>query len=151
MFSRIPFLVWFLVRTAHREICMRDGWAKQSGNQCFRKVLLVLTQIIADLEAHLLDGGSSHTHTPSSHFKFSKSKARQVWSSLAMCTSFWQGTTDQGLATVRDSSGFQFVLLGSRLLSSTSHPAFLAYCLPTTDGATVFPRLLYHLPVRVLG
>lgn len=41
MFSRIPFLVWFLVRTAHREICMRDGWDKQSGNQCFRKALIV--------------------------------------------------------------------------------------------------------------
>lgn len=41
MFSRIPFLVQFLVRTAHRGICMRDGWDKRSGNQCFRKVLLV--------------------------------------------------------------------------------------------------------------
>lgn len=37
---------------------MRDGWDKQSGNQCFRKVLLVLTHIIADLEAHLLDGAA---------------------------------------------------------------------------------------------
>lgn len=85
-------------------------------------------QVIADLEAHLLDGGSSHIHTPSVPFNFPKSKARQVGSSTAKWTSsFCQVPSLERLATGRA------VPEGSGLLSFTSHPALLPDCLPTTQ------------------
>lgn len=66
-FSRIPCSWWFQVRAGHREIHMTFGWEKLGSSHGFRRVclgtrvLLHLMHIIADLVAHFLGGGSSHT------------------------------------------------------------------------------------------